>query len=222
MTTPTPISPHRPSRPALKPALLLAAVLGLGALNGCAPLVIGGMVGSSMVASDRRTSGTQLEDQSIEIKALSRIKDIMGEREAPSATSYNRVVLLLGVVPSQSEKIKIEQAIMRIPNVRSVVNEISTQGISISSSINDAVLTSKVKATFFDAKDLHVSAFKVVTQNSVVYLMGRVTEREAKRATDLARGIVGVKKVVKVFEIVSEAELVEMTPGRPPGTVTTQ
>ncbi len=218
----TPIQSHRVLSLTSKPTLWLAAALGLGVLSGCAPLVLGGMVGSSLIASDRRTAGTQLEDQSIEIKAQSRIKDIMGEREAPSATSYNRVVLLLGVVPSEVEKRKIEQSIMRIPNVRSVVNELSTQGISINNGLNDAVLTSKVKATLFDSKDLHVSAFKVVTQDGVVYLMGRVTEREAKRASDLARGIVGVKKVVKVFEIVSDAELVDMAPGRPPGTVTTQ
>ncbi|MES2886515.1 MAG: BON domain-containing protein [Pseudomonadota bacterium] len=198
----------------------LALVLGAsGLMTGCAPLILGGVMGGSMVvASDRRTPGTQVEDQTIELKAGARVRDVMGEREGVSAVSYNRVVLLVGNAPSEADKAAVEQAVSRIPNVRSVVNELSAQGVNFTSGFNDSVLTSKVKATLFDAKDLQVSAFKVVSNRGVVYLMGRVTEREANRAAALTRSISGVQKVVRVFEIVTDAELIEMQPGRAPGT----
>ena len=81
---------------------------------------------------------------------------------------------------------------------------------SLTARSNDTILTSKVKASFVDAKDLQAQAVKVVTERGVVYLMGRVTEREANRATDLARGVSGVQKVVKVFEMLTEAELASL------------
>ncbi len=209
------IAATRVSSSRLKPSVV-AVVLLVSLLSGCAPLILGGMVGGSLVAADRRTGGAQLEDQAIEIKARGRIKDIMGERDAPSVASYNRVILLVGGVPTEADKSNIDQAVSRIPNVRSVVNEISIQSINVSTGLSDAVLTSKVKATLFDAKDLQVAAFKVVSNNGVVYLMGRVTEREANRSSDLTRSISGVKKVVRVFEIVTDAELIDMMPGQPP------
>lgn len=211
-----------PRRPLARPRTLRAGaalVLVLLGLSGCAPLIIGGVVGGSMVvAADRRTSGTQLEDQAIELKGGTRVQEIIGERGGVSITSYNRSVLIVGNASSEAEKAAIEQSISRIPNVRSVVNELTVQSINFTSNFNDSVLTSKVKATLFDAKDLQVSAFKVVTSRGVVYLMGRVTEREANRATDLTRSISGVQKVVRVFEIVTDAELIEMQPGRAPGS----
>ncbi len=198
-------------------AAAAAVALGLLGLGGCAPLVLGGVVGGSMVvAADRRTSGAQLEDQAIELKGGTRVHEVIGERGGVSVISYNRTVLLVGNATSEAEKAAIEQNISRIPNVRSVVNELTVQNINFTSNFNDSVLTSKVKATLFDAKDLQVNAFKVVSDRGVVYLMGRVTEREANRATDLARSISGVQKVVKVFEIVTEQELIEMQPGRAP------
>jgi osmotically-inducible protein OsmY len=116
-------------------------------------------------------------------------------------------------VPSEADKVAVEQAIARVENVRSTVNELAVAGAaSLTSRSNDTLLTSKVKASFVDARDVLSNAFKVVTERSTVYLMGRVTEREATRASDLARSVSGVQKVVRVFEIVSEAELAAITP----------
>jgi osmotically-inducible protein OsmY len=181
-------------------------------LTGCAPLVIGGVaVGGMMVFSDRRTSGTQLEDQSIELKANNRARDIVGDRGHVSATSYNRVVLLTGEVPSEADRAAVEKSVSQVENVKSTVNELAVMGpSSMTARSNDTVLSSKVKATFVDAKDLQSNAFKVVTERGTVYLMGRVTEREGERATELARSVAGVQRVVRVFEFLSEAELANL------------
>ena len=179
------------------------------ALSACAPLLIGGaMVGGSMMVVDRRTSGAQVEDQAIELKSLNRVKEVLGGAGHVNVTSYNRQVLLTGEVPAEADKAAIETAIGRTENLRTIVNDLAVMGpSSISGRSNDTLLTSKVKASLVDAKDLISTAFKVVTERGVVYLMGRVTEREASRATDVARGVAGVQKVVRVFEVVTEAEL---------------
>ena len=189
--------------------LALIGAVTAGALSACAPLLVGGaIVGGSMVATDRRTSGAQVEDEVIELKAGNRLRESIGERGQVNATSYNRVMLLTGVVNDAADKALAEQVVSRIDNVQSVVNELSL-GLprSITGRSNDALLTTKVKASFIDAKDLFSNALKVVTSQGVVYLMGRVTEREANRAVELARGVTGVRKVVKAFELISEDEL---------------
>ena len=196
----------------------LAAVLAATTLLGaCAPLVVGGaMVGGALVVTDRRTSGTQLEDQTIEFKAGARMREVVGERGRVSATSYNRLVLLTGEVATEADKAAAEQAAARVENVRATVNELAVLEGGFASSLanrsNDAILSGKVKASLVDAKDLQANAFKVVTERGTVYLMGRVTEREASRATDVARSINGVRRVVRVFEVVSEAELATGAP----------
>lgn len=185
-------------------AALAAATL----LSACAPLLLGGaMVGGGMVAMDRRTSGAQVEDQAIELKASSRVGNLATLGNV-SITSYNRMVLITGEVPTEDDKAKVEDALLRLENVRSVVNELGVgSNASLSARSSDAVVSAKVKASFVDAKDLHANALKVVTERGIVYLMGRVTEREAKRAGDLASTVPGVKKVVRVFEVISEDEL---------------
>jgi osmotically-inducible protein OsmY len=187
----------------------MAAVAAAALLSACAPLVIGGaMVGASMVAIDRRSSGTQLDDQSIELKAVNRIAEAVGDRGHAIATSYNRVVLLSGEVPTLGDKVKVEQNVAGIDGVQSVVNELLVgPSTSLSERSNDTVITSKVKAAFVDAKDLQSNVLKVVTERGIVYLMGVVTEREASRAAEVARDVGGVQKVVRVFQVVSEAEL---------------
>jgi osmotically-inducible protein OsmY len=194
----------------------LVAALAAAQLSACALVVGGAMVGGTMVAIDRRTTGTQLEDQSIESKASSRIRELVGDRGHVIVTSYNRTVLLTGEVPTEADRTAVEQAVQRIENVRSTVNELAVMPpSSMSTRSNDSFLTGKVKATFVDAKDLQANAFKVVTERGTVYLMGRVTEREATRATDLARTVSGVQKVVRVFDIVTEAELADVQPPPP-------
>ncbi len=190
-------------------ALLVAATL-----SACAPLIIGGaMVGGGLVATDRRTTGTQIEDESIELKAGARIRELatLGRVEV---ISYNRIVLLVGEVPAAAEKQAAEQAVARMDNVRSVVNElVLAPKSSVSSRSNDTLLTTKVKATFVDAQDVQANAIKVVVERGVVFLMGRVTDTEATRAAELARTIPGVQKVVRVFEVVSAEELGSLSRG---------
>lgn len=195
-------------------ALVIGMLAATTALSGCAALLVGGaVVGGSLLATDRRSSGTQLDDQAIEIKANSRIRDLLGDRGHVNATSYNRLLLLTGEVPTDTDRTNIEQALARIDNVKSVVNELAVMtASSLSQRSNDALVTTKVKATLVDAGDISANAFKVFTERGIVYLMGRVTEREAERAADLTRSISGVQKVVKVLEIVTEAELAEIDP----------
>jgi osmotically-inducible protein OsmY len=174
----------------------------------------------TLMATDRRTSGMQVEDEGIELKASSRIRESLGERVHVNVTSYNRQVLLTGEVPSASDKQLVEQILSRVENVRSVVNEIDVMAIStLSQRTSDIVLAGKIKASMVDAQDLFANAFKVVTERGVTYLMGRVTQREANRATDLTRSIEGVKKVVRVVEIISEEELQRMLPKPAPAEV---
>ena len=171
------------------------------------------MVGGTLMATDRRTSGAQVEDQAIELKAINRVREALGDRGHVSVTSYNRLVLLTGEVPAEADRVAVEQVLARVENVRSTVNDLAVMGnTSLTSRSNDTILTSKVKASFVDARDMLSNAFKVLTERGTVYLMGRVTEREAKRAADLARSISGVQKVVRVFEIVTEAELADLQP----------
>lgn len=191
---------------------LLAAATLAGSLAACAPLVIGGgAVMGAMVAVDRRTTGTQVEDEGIEMRTASRIREALSENAHVNVTSYNRQVLLTGEVPSAADSQKVEQIALAVENVRSVVNDL---GVMPSSSLTqrskDTFITGKVRASLVDAKDLSANAFKVVTERNVVYLMGRVTPREAKRSAEIARGVDGVSKVVRVFEVISEEELSQM------------
>lgn len=198
-----------PRRPRGTLCWLAGVCLAAGALSACAPLLVGGAaVGGAMVASDRRTSGTQVDDQTIELKAGGRVREAIGDRGHVNVTSYNRTVLLTGEVPTEADKAKVEAAVRPIENVKNVMNELAVHPIvSLGEMSNDALITSKVKASFVDARDIFANAYKVVTEHGVVYLMGRVTEREANRAVELARGVSGVRKVVKAFEIISEDEL---------------
>lgn len=188
-------------------ALVLASVMG--SLGGCAALVVGGvMAGTVMVVTDRRTSGAQLNDEGIEIRSANRLKEKFGERGNFSVTSYNGRVLLTGEVAGNSDKLAAEQLVFQVENVKSVINEltIATSTSTLKERSNDALITSLVKSSLFEAKELPSSAFKVVTERGVVYLMGRVTQREADRGTEIARGVSGVVKVVRSFEFISEEE----------------
>lgn len=195
--------------------LPLAAVLaGASLLSACAPLVLGGAaMGGALLYTDRRTSGAQLEDQAIETKAASRLATLLGERGHVSVTSYNRVALVTGEVPSEEDREAVARTVSGIDNVRSVVNESAVMGnSSLSSRSSDLIVTSKVKATLLDAADVQANAIKVVTERGTVFLMGRVTEREAARAAELTRAVSGVLKVVRVFEVISEDELKALQP----------
>lgn len=191
-----------------------AAVLLSGALSACVPLMVGGAVaGGSMVATDRRTAGIQLEDEGIEIRTHNRIRSAVGTRVRVSVNSYNRQVLLTGEVPSLQDKQLVEQVVVGGENVLSVVNELAVMNSpSLVERSQDALVTGRVKAMLLDARDLNFNVFKVVTEGGTTYLMGRVTSREAERATAVARAVPGVQKVVRIFEIISEDELARQFP----------
>lgn len=197
-----------------KLVMMLALGAGLGgALSACAPLMMGGAMMGSMMIADRRTAGTQIEDEGIELHGASGLRDNFGERVHVNITSYNRQVLLTGEVSSAQEKQQVEQLVSKVQNVRAVVNEIEVLGTStLTQRTSDALVTGKVKAGMVDAKDLFANAFKVVTERGTTYLMGRVTQREANRATEIARSTGGVQKVVRVLEIISEEELQTLQP----------
>ena len=218
---------NRPRTPLVRPfasrsravraacTLLAAAALGSG-LAGCFPLVVGGVAVGSLMAADRRTAGTQVEDEGIELQAVNRIYKELGDQLHVNVTSYNRVVLLSGEVPRADLLAAVEGMAKAAGNVRSVVNElVVAPNSTLSQRSGDTFITGKVRASLVDAKDLSASAFKVVTERGVVYLLGTVSEREANRATSIARGVDGVRKVVRVFELLSEEELVRLGAPRP-------
>jgi osmotically-inducible protein OsmY len=201
-----------------KTALLALASLALaGGLSACAPLIIGGAAVGAMSMFDRRTSGAQVEDEGIELRGASRLRDALGDRSHFNITSYNRQVLLTGEVPNEQAKQTAEQVVAKVDNVKGVVNELTVMlNTSLAQRSNDTFITGKVKATLVDDKNLYVGAFKVVTERGTVYLMGRVTQREADEATRLTRNISGVQKVVRIFEIIGEDELRRMVPDQSP------
>ena len=188
---------------------LATATLALG-LSGCLPVVVGGgMVTTAMVASDRRTAGSQVEDESIELRAQNRIRELLGERVRVGVTSFNRRALVYGEARNEADKQAVEKAVREIPTVTEVFNEVEVTPFlsSLTQASKDTFITSKVKASLINAKDLQASAIKVVTDRNVVYLMGIVTERETRRAAEIARGVNDVRKVVRIFETVSEQAL---------------
>lgn len=153
------------------------------------------------VSEDRRTSGTFIEDEGIELKSARRIHQQFGNSVHINVTSYNRIVLLTGEAPTEAVKMDIERLIMGVDNVRKIYNEIAVAGnTSLASRSNDSLITSKVKARFLTERKFQINHVKIVTENEVVYLLGVVTRQEAENAAQIASSTAGVKKVVKVFE----------------------
>jgi len=198
-------------RPGGAARVLLASLAVSGVLGGCIAVAGGAMVGGTMMAVDRRTTGAQVDDQTIDLRTSSAITAVIGDSGHVNASSYNRVVLLTGEVPTDADRAKVEAAVAKVENVRAVVNEIAVMPkSSLGGQTNDTIITGKVKAAFIDAKELQVASIKVVTERGVVFLMGRVTETESNIAAQVARSVGGVQKVVKVFEIITPAELAAM------------
>jgi len=181
--------------------LMLVLLVVLPVLHGCTAAVVGGAATGVVVAQDRRTMGAMTEDESIEIKTGSRISNRFPEGIHVNVTSYNRVVLLTGEVPDAATKTEIERIARSVENVRDVYNEVAVAGASAYQvRTSDSFITSKVKANFIDEGDFNALHVKVVTENSIVYLMGIVTRKEAEQATQIARTTSGVQKVVRLFE----------------------
>jgi osmotically-inducible protein OsmY len=186
------------------------ALLGgamMSSLSGCVGLVVGGAVAGTMAASDRRTFGAQTEDKTIAVKADVRVRNVVGDAGHVNVNAFNRKALVTGEVRDQAMKDAVGREVQAIEGVQSVVNELEIAGpASYTSRSNDTLLTTKVKASLVDAKDISANSFKVVTERGAVYLMGRVTQFEANRASEIARGVNGVTKVVRVFEYITEDE----------------
>jgi osmotically-inducible protein OsmY len=190
----------------------LAATSLAATLSACAPIILGGAAMTALVVTDRRTSGTQLEDEGIELRASNRIRDTVGGSMHINVNSYNRKVLLTGEVTDTVARQTAEDVVARVENVLSVVNEIAVVPLStLSQRSADALITGKVRASLIDARDLSANAFRVVTERGTVYLMGRVTAREADRATQIARNVSGVTRVIRILEVLSEDELVRIS-----------
>jgi osmotically-inducible protein OsmY len=205
----TPLSQARRRHPLIASAVVGALALAtLGSLQGCIALLGAGAVAGGLSLNDRRTGGTQIEDQSIELKSGTRIRDAIGDKGHINVTSYNRVALITGEVPAEADKAAVEKAVAGIEGAANVVNELEVGANStIGTRSSDTVITTRVKSALIDAKDIQSSAIKVVTERGNVYLMGRVTEREAVRASEIARAQPSVMKVVRVFDILSEEQL---------------
>jgi osmotically-inducible protein OsmY len=200
---------------ALSALAALAAATAL--LSGCPALIGAGAIGAYSSLEDRRTTGTQIEDQGIESRAATRISERFPEQAHVNVTVFNRAVLLTGEAwdePTRDEIVKIAAA---VPNVRTVTNEVQVSGLSSATSrANDTALTAKVKGRFLNSNDFSPLHVKVVTESGVVYLLGLVTEKEAEAATELARTTSGVRKVVKVFDYCKATDELCKPPPPPP------
>lgn len=184
-------------------AMKLCCALGVAALlAGCVEMAAIGIGAAVVSAEDRRSTGTQVEDEGIELRSSNRIQERFGDKVHVNVTSFNRLVLLTGEVPDAKTREAVERIVRELPSPpRSVVNELRVAGVSsLQARANDTVITGKVKARLLDSKQVSALHVKVVTEAAVVYLMGIVTEAEANAAVEIARTTGGVAKVVKVFE----------------------
>ena len=196
-------------RPLATVALCGAVALSL---QGCIGMVVGTAVMGTLAATDRRTLGAQTEDQAIMLKGGSRISKLIGDAGHVNINSYNRKALLTGEVKDDAMKQAVEREAAAVEGVQSVDNELEIAGSSgFGSRSNDVLIDGKVKASLVDTKEIYANSFKVVTENGVVYLMGRVTQHEGDIAAEVARGVSGVRKVVKVFEYITDDELKQIT-----------
>jgi len=186
---------------------LAGVVLSIAVLNGCAGLLIGGTAVGVSVAHDRRTTGTVVDDQTIEMKIYDALNRQLPPGNRISTTSYNGIVLLTGEVVSEAARRQAEAIARGIePPVREVYNELVIGRPSpLSRQSNDAMITTKVKSALFQIKikDFDPSRVKVVTDRSVVYLMGLVRRNEADAAADVASRVDGVRQVVTLFEYIN-------------------
>jgi osmotically-inducible protein OsmY len=196
--------------------LALAPALSL---PGCAPLLVGAGAASALsMSEDRRSSGAQLDDQSIEWRAASRVGERFGSKVHVNVTSYNRAVLLSGEVPDERVRAELETLVRGVPSVQSITNElVVAEPTSLGSRTSDSFITSKIKTRFLDANKFNALQVKVVTEAGIVYLLGVVTQTEADDAVEIARTTGGVRKVVKMFEYCKPSdEICRLAPPPPP------
>lgn len=184
-------------------SLLAAVVLSAALLQGCAAVAVGGAATGVAVVHDRRTAGTIVDDESIEVKAMGALnadKEIRNQTHL-NVTSYNNVVLMTGETPTQQLSQRAYKIVSGLDKVKKVHNEtVVAAPTSFGSRSNDALLTSKVKTRMIATKGFDSTLVKVVSERGIVYLMGLVTRDEGNLAGEIARQTEGVQKVVKLFE----------------------
>jgi len=184
--------------------LFLLAAVALS-MTACVPLLIGGaIVGTAAVATDRRSTGAQLDDEVIEDKTAFAINERFKGDFHVNVTSFNGIVLLTGEVPAETSKTDIGAMVRATPKVRAVQNELLVGPVTdLKARSNDTLITSKVKARFVEAAKFQINYVKVVTERGIVYLMGIVRHEEGDAAAEIARTTDGVQRVVKVFEYIN-------------------
>lgn len=186
---------------AARMARCAAAVAALLSLGGCELAIIGAATAAYSIAEDRRTSGTQMEDETIQVRANSRISERFGGKVHVTVTSFNRLAVVTGEAPDEASREEIGKIVLAVPNVKSISNELQLSvPTSRASRINDEIITTKIKGRLIDSDKLSVAHIKVVTEAGIVFLLGLVTEQEAGHAVEIARTTGGVHKVVKLFE----------------------
>jgi len=180
-----------------------ASILMIPLLQGCLFAAAGGAATGATVATDRRTTGTIVDDQTIELKAMHAIgkNHTLWEESHISVVSYNNVVLLVGQTPSETLKREAEEAVSSIPKVRQVHNELSIGSpASLGTRSKDSWITTQIKTKIIGNRELKSARIKVITEEGVVYLMGITTPEEEQISTEIAQGVSGVEKVVQIFE----------------------
>ncbi len=180
----------------------LALSLALS-VQGCFVAAAGAATTGTAVAVDRRTAGTIVDDQAIELKAMYAIRQQreLWQKSHIHVLSYNNVLLVLGQTPTESFKQAAEQAIQDIPKIRRIHNELEVaEPLPLGERSKDAWITTQIKTKLIGAKDMRAHHVKVVTENRVVYLMGLTSPEEEMTATDIAQTVPGVEKVVQIFE----------------------
>lgn len=198
----------------MKTKLIAALIVGatvLPALQGCFPMVATGITSGVLATVDRRSLGTQTEDESIEWKASARVSEKLGDKTHANFTSFNRKVLLSGEVPTAEAKAEAETIVSGVANVQGVYNELVVGPVSsYSTRSNDSFITSKVKSRSVDTGKFNPVHVKVVTEAGTVFLLGMVTQPEADAAINVARTTAGVKRVVNLLEIIEPAKAREL------------
>ena len=188
-----------------KAAAMAVSLVCVATLQGCAGVTATGAAIGGVAAHDRRTPGSIVDDEYIELKVLAAIREdeAMASQTHVNATSFNGLVLLTGEAPGESLRHRIVEITRITPGVRAVQSEIALQApTTLVARTNDTLVTGKVKLALFRHEEVDATRVKVVTERGTVYLMGLLRQYEADRATEIARRVTGVQRVVKVIEYV--------------------
>lgn len=203
-----------------------AAALVAAALPACAPLVIGTIAaGTAIVATDRRTTGAQVDDTSIQLRVTNELRAAFKDNKEVniSVNSFERKVLLTGEVPTEQLRAQAGDIAARSQNVRAVVNELAVRAPStVGNRTNDTAIGTRVRAQFVNTREIPFNSVSIVTERGIVYLLGFVTEKEGEVAAHVASRVSGVQQVVKVFDYgtAEEVQARRLGASQPPAPAT--